>query len=81
MTGAVERIALTPGAAPKVTHDIGDLAAFSLMAMTTSGSASSASANLVGANVSVALLTGLQALLGIFLTGLLGFVAGARIRR
>lgn len=82
VTGAVERIAASPaGAPPRVTHDLGDLAAFSLMAMTTSGSAASASASLAGSSVGVAMLTGLQALLGIFLTGLLGFVAGARIRR
>lgn len=82
LTGSVARITLVPaGAPPRITRNILDLAVFSLMAMTTSGGASTVSANLVGAGVPVALLSGVQALLGIFLTGLLGFVAGNRIRR
>ena len=55
-----------------------DLAVFSLGAMTTSGAESSL---LVSSSLFVKLLTGIQALTGIFLTGLLGFVAGHRIRR
>jgi uncharacterized protein YjbI with pentapeptide repeats len=61
-----------------VTRDPVDLAIFSLMAMTTSGLPT---ITLTPVNVYVNILTGFQALFGIFLTGLLGFVAGARIRR
>ena len=82
LTGAVVRITVTPsGSTTTVTRGILDLAAFSLLAMTTSGASSSAASTLVAANLYVELLTGLQALLGIFLTGLMGFVAGHRIRR
>ncbi len=55
-----------------------DLAVFSLLAMTTSGSPV---VGLLPRSESVHLLTGTQALMGIFLTGLLGFVVGNRIRR
>ena len=66
------------GQSVHVTHRLMDLAVFSLGAMTTSGAESTV---LVTSSLYVKLLTGLQALTGIFLTGLLGFVAGHRIRR
>ena len=62
----------------QVTADPSDLAIFSLLALTTSGSPGVA---LQPRDQFVHLLTGLQALLGISLTGLLGFVVGNRIRR
>ena len=49
------------------------------MAMTTSGLAGNVS--LQPANLFIAFMGGIQILVGIFLTGLLGFVAGNRIRR
>ena len=61
-----------------MTHDPVDLAIFSLLAMTTSGSPV---VELQPAGKLVHLLTGVQALLGIALTGLLGFVIGNRVRR
>ena len=78
--GGVDRITLLPsgGQDVRVTRRLLDLAVFSLGAMTTSGAES---ATLVTASLYVKLLTGVQALSGIFLTGLLGFVAGHRIRR
>jgi len=79
VTGSVLRAAPGPnGPVEVVTRDPLDLAIFSLGAMTTSGLPT---ITLSPVNVYVNLLTGLQALCGIFLTGLLGFVAGARIRR
>ncbi len=79
VTGSVLRAKDTPrGQIQVVTRDPVDLAIFSLMAMTTSGLPT---VTLTPTNVYVNLLTGFQALFGIFLTGLLGFVAGARIRR
>ena len=80
VSGGVNRVTPLPGGgqAAHMTRRLIDLAVFSLGAMTTSGAESS---TLVTANLYVKLLTGLQALTGIFLTGLLGFVAGHRIRR
>jgi hypothetical protein len=79
VTGSVLRAVDTPhGQVQVVTHDPVDLAIFSLMAMTTSGLPT---ITLTPSSVYVNLLNGFQALFGIFLTGLLGFVAGARIRR
>lgn len=80
LIGGVERITSTGtgGTQLRVTRDPLDMAAFSLMAMSTSGSAAGM---LQAANRGVAMLAGAQALIGIFLTGLLGFVAGHRIRR
>lgn len=75
MTGSVSRM---EGVVKVVTHRPLDLAIFSLSAMTTSGTPS---AYLMPTNANTLLLSGIQALLGIFLTGLLGFVAGNRIRR
>ena len=80
VTGGVDRVTALPngGQSLHVTRNLLDLAVFSLGAMTTSGAESSM---LVSAGLYVKLLTGIQALSGIFLTGLLGFVAGHRIRR
>ncbi len=62
----------------QVTRNPLDLAVFSLLAMTTSGSPA---VGLEPRTEAVHLLTGLQASLGIALTGLLGFVLGNRVRR
>lgn len=75
VTGSVMHV---EGTRQTPTRSVLDLLVFSLLAMTTSGSPA---VGLVPRNASVQLLTGLQALLGIFLTGLLGFVLGNRIRR
>ncbi len=79
-SGGVERISIgrSGESTIAITRDPIDMAAFSLMSMSTSGSAAGM---LQAANRGVAMLAGAQALLGIFLTGLLGFVAGHRIRR
>jgi uncharacterized protein YjbI with pentapeptide repeats len=61
-----------------VTRDLEDLATFSLTAIAAPGNPPE---NLFPANSFAYLLCGLQALLGIFLVGLLGFVAGNRIHR
>ena len=78
-TGSVLRTEETPSGPRQVptTHPL-DLAIFSLLAMTTSGSPA---VGLMPANEMVHLLTGVQASLGIALTGLLGFVLGNRVRR
>ncbi len=79
ITGSVVRVVETPaGPVREPTRDPIDLAVFSLMAMTTSGTPA---VTLQPRDVLVHLLTGAQALLGIALTGLLGFVMGNRIRR
>jgi len=75
VTGSVVR---TIGETHAVTRRPIDLLIFSLLAMTTSGSPA---VDLLPRNEYVHLITGVQAALGIFLTGLLGFVAGNRIRR
>jgi uncharacterized protein YjbI with pentapeptide repeats len=78
-TGSVVRVKSTPGGEIRVpTNDPVDLAVFSLLAMTTSGNPA---VGLLPRDTSTQLLTGLQAFLGITLTGLLGFVVGNRIRR
>ena len=61
-----------------IVRDPGDLAIFSLLAMTTPGNPP---VGLAPRNVSVHILTGLQALAGVGLTGLLGFVTGNLVRR
>ncbi len=58
------------------THNPIDLAVFSLASMTTESAA-----GLQASDIGVQIATGLETLTGIFLTGLLGFVAGNRIRR
>ena len=75
ITGSVVKV---HDGAHLVTYDPLDLFIFSLLAMTTSGSPA---VDLLPRNEYVHLLTGTQAGLGIFLTGLLGFVAGNKIRR
>ncbi len=61
-----------------ITRNPVDALTFSLLALTTSGSPA---VGLQPSATAVHLLTGLQALLGIGMTGLLGFVVGNRIRR
>ena len=79
VTGSVVRVETTPqGPARILTRRPLDLAIFSLLALTTSGTPA---VGLLPRNEFVHLLTGMQALLGISLTGLLGFVVGNRIRR
>jgi uncharacterized protein YjbI with pentapeptide repeats len=72
VTGAVVRSGHGP------TRNPLQLAAYSLLVMTTSGTSA---AGLQPRNEWVLLLSGLQAFLGIALTGLLGFVVGNRLRR
>ena len=62
----------------RVVTDPSDMAVFSLLALTTSGSPV---VGLQPRDQFVHFLTGVQALLGIGLTGLMGFVAGNRVRR
>ena len=76
--GITDSVVRTDGKITTITHNPVDLAVFSLMAMTTSGTPS---VTLAPAGEYALLISGTQALLGIFLTGLLGFVAGNRIRR
>jgi hypothetical protein len=78
-SGSVAAVTETPkGPVKAITHNPVELIIFSLLAMTTSGSPA---VGLVPSNEAVHLITGLQASLGIALTGLLGFVLGNRIRR
>lgn len=78
-TGSVVRVEETGGETIKtVTHNFSELAIFSLLAMTTSGNPA---VGLLPSTQTVHFITGIQALLGIFFTGLLGFVVGNRIRR
>jgi len=58
------------------THNPIDLAVFSLASMTTQ-----TALGLQASDLGVQVPTGLETLVGIFLTGLLGFVTGNRIRR
>ena len=76
LTGSVVQVASAGGTAA-ITHDAANLLTFSALAMTTLGTPY----GLGPANVGVELLRGVEAFLAIFLTGLLGFVAGNRIRR
>jgi len=74
---SVIRVRAVPAATIREpTRNLVDLLRFSLGAMTTMDVA-----GLEPRNGLVELLAGLEALLGIFLAGLLGFVAGNRIRR
>jgi len=77
LTGSVVRVSsdiLHP--VRMTTHNPIDLAIFSLASMTTQSPL-----GMQASDVSVQIPTGLEALVGIFLTGLLGFVTGNRIRR
>ncbi len=80
VTQSVVRVGTGPDGVEvrQVTADPSDLAIFSLLALTTSGSPVVA---LQPRDQFVHFLTGIQALFGISLTGLLGFVVGNRIRR
>jgi uncharacterized protein YjbI with pentapeptide repeats len=79
LTGSVVRVVETSQGTVKVpTHNVWDLATFSLLAMSTSGSPA---VGLQPKDEMVHFLTAMEALLGITLTGLLGFVLGNRIRR
>lgn len=79
VTGSVFRVDDGPrGPIKRITRNPLELAIFSLLAMTTSGSPA---VGLEPSHEFVHLLTGLQASLGIALTGLLGFVLGNRVRR
>jgi uncharacterized protein YjbI with pentapeptide repeats len=79
LTGSVVHVAPPGGVgAPYVTRDPRDLAIFSLYAITTSGTPA---IGLLPRAEWVQLLTGTEAFMGIFLTGLLGFVTGNKIRR
>ena len=79
-TGSVVRVVKDPGGAEvrEATRSAFDLFMFSLSAMTTSGGSS---AGIEPRNDAVRVLAGLQGLIGIALTGLLGFVAGNLVRR
>ena len=78
LTGGVVRVTKVPkGDLRETTRDVSDLVMFSLMALTSGGPP----AGLEPRNELIHLLTGVQALLGIALTGLLGFVAGNLVRR
>ncbi len=79
LTGSVLHVdTLRDGTTRYVTRDPREWAIFSLFAITTSGNPS---IGLLPSGEGVQLLTGSEAFLGIFLTGLLGFVAGNQIRR
>ena len=75
LTGS-DRIHLV-GNVKKILHNPLDQAIFSLFAMTST----STPGDLLPRSQMVQALTALQVLVSIFLTGLLGFVAGNRIRR
>jgi uncharacterized protein YjbI with pentapeptide repeats len=75
LTGAVVRV---EGGNRVVTRSPFDLAVYSLLAIATPGNPP---VGLAPRSVAVQFLGGLQALIGIGLTGLLGFVAGNRMRR
>ncbi len=76
MYGLTGSVVLTGGNAGTVTRNPLDVIIFSLAIFTTQ-----TPFNAVPRTEVVQLFTGLEALIGIFLTGLLGFVAGNRIRR
>jgi uncharacterized protein YjbI with pentapeptide repeats len=79
LTGSVLHVQDSHGATVTwVTRDPRELAIFSLFAITTSGSPA---VGLLPSREWVQVLTGTEAFLGIFLIGLLGFVAGNKIRR
>jgi len=79
-TGSVVRVTYTPtGEVIRTpTHNLADLAVFTLFSMITSAQPP---VGLLPANEYARLFTGVQALLGMVLTGLLGFVMGNRMRR
>ncbi len=78
-TGSVVRVSQIHGGGPRpAAASLPEVAIFSLLAMSTSGSPA---VGLEPSSVLVHLFTGTQALLAIALTGLLGFVLGNRIRR
>ncbi len=76
--GSVARAGDRPDAPRQVTRRPVDLALYSLTAMISPGNPPE---GLFAADDASQLLTGAQSFLGIFLIGLLGFVAGNRIRR
>lgn len=79
LTGTVLRVDKTSGTEIKMpTYDLADLALFSLTAMTSPGNPPD---YLVPKNEAAYVFAAVQTLLSIFLTGLMGFVAGNRIRR
>ncbi len=79
LTGTVLRVEETPAGKVKTpTSAPVDLALFSLTAMTAPGNPPN---DLEPRNALAYALAGFQTLLSIFLTGLMGFVAGNRIRR
>jgi uncharacterized protein YjbI with pentapeptide repeats len=79
VTGTVLRVEEAPGGNVRVpTRNLGDLALFSLTAMTAPGNPPGW---LAPRNAVTYIFSGAQTLLSIFLTGLMGFVAGNRIRR
>ena len=80
LTGSVVRVTYSPtGEMSRVpTQSLADLAVFTLFSMITS---SQPPAGLLPADEYARLLTGVQALLGMVLTGLLGFVMGNRMSR
>jgi uncharacterized protein YjbI with pentapeptide repeats len=80
VTGSVVRVTYTPtGEMSRVpTQSLADLAVFTLFSMITSAQPP---AGLLPADEYARLLTGVQALLGMVLTGMLGFVLGNRMRR
>ena len=75
LTGGVMRV---HGATQTTTRNPLDLIVYSFLAMASSGDAAS---GLAADGELTHLLSGLQALLGVGLTGLLGFVAGNLVRR
>lgn len=80
LTGSVVREVKGPlGSSMSVpTHDPLDLAIFSLMAITAPGNAPS---GMEPRNDWVILLSGIESLFGVMLTGLLGFILGNLVRR
>lgn len=76
--GAIVRVEREPVERRTVTHDVVDLALFSMTAMTSPGNPPD---YLLPRNEVAYMVCGVQTLLSIFLTGLMGFVAGNRIRR
>jgi uncharacterized protein YjbI with pentapeptide repeats len=80
LTGSVVRVTYTPtGEVSRVpTQNLADLAVFTLFSMITSAQPP---VGLLPADAYARLLTGVQALLGTALTGLLGFVSGNGMRR
>jgi len=79
VSGTVLRVEHGSGGASKApTYDLMDLALFSMTSMTSPGNPPG---NLQARNELTYLLAGVQTALSIFLAGLMGFVAGNRIRR